>query len=51
MGFFGKIKENLSHGGVKIQLQAPASVSMQDAVLPVISAELRQHQLKRERHL
>lgn len=35
MGFFNKIKDNLSHGGIKIQLQAPASVSMQDASLPV----------------
>lgn len=35
MGFFGKIKQNLHHGGVKVQLQAPASVHMTDAVLPV----------------
>jgi hypothetical protein len=35
MGFFSKIKTNLNHGGVKIDLQAPASVSMQDAQLPV----------------
>lgn len=35
MGFFGKIKDNLNHGGVDITLQAPASASMQDASLPV----------------
>lgn len=35
MGLFGKIKENLNHGGVKLQLSAPASVSMQDASVPV----------------
>lgn len=35
MGFFSKIKENFTHGGVKLQLAAPASVSMQDAQLPV----------------
>jgi hypothetical protein len=33
MGFLSKIKENFTHGGVKIELQAPASVSMQDAQL------------------
>lgn len=35
MGFFGKIKQNMHHGGVKVQLQAPASVHMTDATLPV----------------
>lgn len=35
MGFFSKIKENLSHGGVSVSLTAPASVSVNDAVLPV----------------
>ncbi len=35
MGFFSKIKDNLSHGGIKVDLQAPASISMQDATLPV----------------
>jgi uncharacterized membrane protein len=35
MGFFGKIKENMNHGGVKVELQAPASVSETDATLPV----------------
>jgi hypothetical protein len=35
MGIFGSIKKNLSHGGVKLELSAPASVSMQDAGLPV----------------
>ncbi len=35
MGLFSKIKKNLSHGGVKIQLEAPASTSIKDAGLPV----------------
>jgi len=35
MGLFGKLKENLGHGGIKVQLQAPASVSMSDASFPV----------------
>ncbi len=35
MGLFGKIKENFNHGGVKVDLQAPASISMQDATMPV----------------
>ncbi|HUD11381.1 MAG TPA: hypothetical protein VMS08_03145 [Candidatus Saccharimonadia bacterium] len=35
MGLFSKIKENFNHDGVKVQLRAPASVSMQDAQLPV----------------
>jgi hypothetical protein len=35
MGLFGKLKENFNHGGVKLQLQAPASASMTDATIPV----------------
>lgn len=35
MGFFDKLKENITHGGVKLQLQAPGSVSMSDAAVPV----------------
>lgn len=35
MSFFSSIKENLEHGGVKLEMQAPASVSMNDADLPV----------------
>lgn len=35
MGFFGKIKQNLQHGGVKVQLQAADTVSLQAASLPV----------------
>src|SRR4051812_37040347 len=35
MSIFGKLKENFNHGGIKIQLQAPASVSMNDATVPV----------------
>lgn len=35
MGFFGKIKQNLNRGGIKVNLQAPASASMQEANLPV----------------
>jgi hypothetical protein len=35
MGIFGKLKENFNHGGIKIQLQAPATVSMNDAAVPV----------------
>lgn len=35
MGFFSSLKKNFKHGGVKVRLQAPASVSMQDASFPV----------------
>lgn len=35
MGFFGKIKDNLKHGGVKVTMQAAQSVSKQDPNLPV----------------
>lgn len=35
MGFFSKLKQNFTHGGVKVKLQAPASVSTQDAAVPV----------------
>ena len=35
MSIFSKIKNNINHGGVKIDIQAPASVSMQDQSLPV----------------
>jgi hypothetical protein len=35
MGFFSKIKENLNHGGVKVRLDAPASIAMQDGQVPV----------------
>jgi hypothetical protein len=35
MGFFEKIKQNLHHGGVKIQMQAPASVSMTEGIVPI----------------
>jgi hypothetical protein len=35
MGFFSKIKSNLTHGGVKLQLQMPDKISLQDAFLPV----------------
>jgi len=35
MGLFSKIKQNLNHGGVDIDFEAPASVSMQDANVPV----------------
>jgi hypothetical protein len=35
MGFFSKIKQNFTHGGVKVTLHAPASTSMQGAALPV----------------
>jgi hypothetical protein len=35
MGLFGKLKENFKHGGVSLTLQAPTSVSLQDASLPV----------------
>jgi len=38
MGFFGKLKQNFTHGGVKVKIQAPASVSMQDASVPVAVA-------------
>jgi hypothetical protein len=35
MGFFGKLKQNIHHGGVEVKMQAPASIKMSDAVLPV----------------
>jgi sporulation-control protein spo0M len=34
MGFFSKLKQNFSHGGVKLSLQSPSSVSMGDASVP-----------------
>lgn len=30
MGLFDKLKQNFTHGGIKLQLQAPASVSQND---------------------
>lgn len=36
MSFFGKIKDNLNHGGVDVDIEAPASASMEDATFPVI---------------
>ncbi len=30
MGFFGKLKQNFTHGGIKLQLAAPATVSEND---------------------
>ena len=41
MGFFGKIKENFNHGGVRVQLQAPSSVTGNEiiAVSVVLSAD------------
>lgn len=45
MSLFGKLKENFNHGGVKIQLQAPASISMNDATVPVtVSVTARDQQ-------
>jgi hypothetical protein len=35
MGFFSSIKNNLTGGGVKVQIDAPASASLQDAALPL----------------
>jgi hypothetical protein len=35
MGLFSSLKKNFKHGGVKISMQAPESVSTQDASLPV----------------
>lgn len=34
MGFFGKIRDNFSHGGVKVRLQAPSSVT-NNQVIPI----------------
>lgn len=34
MGFFGKLKANMNHGGVKVQLSAPGSIAS-DQVIPV----------------
>lgn len=50
MGFFGKLKENIKHGGIKVQLQGPASVSMNDPTVPVtvtISASDEQETIER----
>lgn len=50
MGLFGKLKENFNHGGIKVQLQAPASVSMNDATVPVtvsVTATSEQHTIER----
>lgn len=35
MGIFSKIKKNMHHGGVKVDLQAPASVSMAGGTFPI----------------
>lgn len=35
MGFFGKLKQNFTHGGVDVKLQAPASASTTEASIPV----------------
>lgn len=35
MSIFSTIKQNFTHGGVDIKLQAPGSASMQDASVPV----------------
>ena len=50
MGFFGKLKENIKHGGIKVQLQAPASVSMNEPTVPVtvtVSASDEQETIER----
>lgn len=50
MGFFSKLKENFTHGGVKISLQAPPSVSMNGADVPVtvaLSATDKQESIER----
>ncbi len=50
MSLFGKLKENINHGGVKLQLQAPASASMSDANVPVtvsVTATDQQHNIER----
>lgn len=49
MGFFSKIKENLNHGGIKIAMTAPASVSTADSSIPVtlnITGGTEQHTIK-----
>jgi hypothetical protein len=35
MGFFNKIKQNLNHGGVKIELDAPTEITREQTVIPV----------------
>jgi len=35
MGFFGKIKQNLNHGGVKVYLQAPTTITSSQTEIPV----------------
>jgi len=35
MGFFGKIKQNIHHGGVQVQMQALENIHASDAELPV----------------
>ena len=50
MGFLGKLKDNFSHGGIKVQLQAPASASMNDPTIPVtvsVSASGKQETIER----
>jgi len=47
MGFFSKLKQDLSHGGIKLNIQAPATVQEQDAsfnaqVIITISGEAAQ---------
>lgn len=50
MGFFGKLKNTLSRGGIKVQLQAPASASMNDPTIPTtvtVSASDKQETIER----
>lgn len=35
MGFFSKLKQNLNHGGVKVRVDAPATVSLVDTAFDV----------------
>lgn len=50
MGLFSKLKDNFTHGGVKVGLEAPASVSMTDSAIPVtvtVSASDKQETIDR----
>lgn len=49
MSLFGKFKENITHGGIKVQLQAPASISMNDPTVPIsveVTASEEQHTIE-----
>jgi hypothetical protein len=36
MGLFSKLKQNFNHGGVKVAMQAPQTINVQDAAVTVV---------------